>query len=207
MRGLRVSENKMRIGVLASGNGTNLQAMIDACASGALDAQVCVVISNNSGSGAAGRAARHGIPFCHLSSRTHPDPAGLDRAIRDALAEHGADLVFLAGYMKKIGAQTLDRYRGRMLNTHPALLPRFGGQGMYGMHVHRAVVAAGGQESGVTIHLVDPEYDSGPIVAQCRVTVPPGDTPESLAERVQTRERAFVIETLQGIVSGRIILE
>lgn len=197
----------LRIGVLASGNGTNLQAVIDACASGALDASVRLVISNKSHSGAAGRAARHGIPFRHLSSHTHSNPADLDRAIRDTLAEHDVDLVFLAGYMKQIGAQTLERFRGRMINTHPALLPRFGGQGMYGMNVHRAVIAAREVESGVTIHLVDPDYDTGPIVAQCRVPVLPADTAESLAERVQARERAFVVETLQGIASGRIVLD
>ena len=116
------------VGVLASGNGTNLQAIMDACAAGTLDATVCVVVSNNSGSGAAGRAARHGIPFRHLSSRTHPDEADLDRAIRDALVDHGAELVFLAGYMKKLGPFTLGSFRGRVLNTHPALLPGFGGR-------------------------------------------------------------------------------
>jgi phosphoribosylglycinamide formyltransferase-1 len=113
--------------------------------------------------------------------------------------------VFLAGYMKKLGNQTLRRYQGRILNTHPSLLPRFGGQGMYGARVHQAVIAAGEKQSGVTVHLVDAEYDTGPIVAQCEVPVLDGDTPEALAARVQAREREFVVETLARIVAGELL--
>lgn len=196
----------MNIGVIASHNGTNLQAVIDACESGALQAEVSVVISNNSGSGALQRAKRHGLPFYHLSGATHPDPADLDRAICDALEEYKIDVVLLAGYLKKLGPRTLDAFRGRILNTHPALLPNFGGQGMYGARVHEAVLAAGDTKTGVSIHIVDDEYDTGPVIAQCEVPVDSEDTPDSLAERVQTRERAFVVETLQRIASGRIKL-
>lgn len=194
----------MRIGVLASGNGTNLQAIIDACESGELHAEVCAVISNNSGSGAAERAAKHGIPFSHISGKTEPDPGLRDRRVRDVLCRHRADLVFLAGFMKKIGPQTLHAFRGRILNTHPALLPKHGGRGMYGMNVHRAVIAAGETESGVSIHIVDEHYDTGPVLAQCRVPVLPDDTAEALCARVMERERRFVVETLKKIAGGEI---
>jgi phosphoribosylglycinamide formyltransferase-1 len=193
------------IAVLASHAGTVLQSIIDACEAGRLQARVGLIVSNNSQSGAHQRAERHHIPFQHLSSQTHPDPELLDRALCEALERHGAQLVFLAGYMKKLGDHTLRRYHRRILNTHPSLLPRFGGQGMYGARVHQAVIAAGEKQSGVTVHLVDAEYDTGPIVAQCAVPVLAGDTPETLAARVQTREREFVVETLARIVSGELL--
>jgi phosphoribosylglycinamide formyltransferase-1 len=192
------------LGFLASGRGSNMQAVIDACRSGRLRAQPSVVISNNSRSGAIERARCAGIPSLHLSSATHPDPGDLDRAICDTLAAHGVDLVVLAGYMKRIGPRTLSRYAGSIINIHPALLPRFGGQGMYGIRVHEAVLASGAKETGVTIHLVDAEYDHGPIVAQHRVPVMDGDTPESLAHRVLEQEHRLLVETLIGIVSGSI---
>lgn len=194
------------IAVLASHAGTVLQAIIDATEAGQLPAKVCLIVSNNSQSGAHQRAERHHIPFQHLSSQTHPDPEQLDRAVCEALEAHGAQLVFLAGYMKKLGDHTLRRFQRRILNTHPSLLPRFGGQGMYGSRVHQAVIAAGERQSGVTVHLVDADYDTGPIVAQCPVPVLDGDTPETLAARVQARERELVVETLGRIVSGELRL-
>ncbi|MBI4976717.1 MAG: phosphoribosylglycinamide formyltransferase [Spirochaetes bacterium] len=197
----------MNISVFASHNGTNLQAIIDAVESGVLKARVAMVITNNSGSGAAARAKKHGIPLYHLSSASHPDSAALDVAIVDALRTNGTDVVFLAGYMKKLGEQTLAAYRGRILNTHPALLPKFGGKGMYGMHVHTAVVAAGERESGISVHLVDGEYDTGRVLAQARVPVIPGDTADTLCERVMKRERKFIVEVLADIVAGNIALD
>ena len=193
----------MRLGVLASGAGTTLQAVLDARARGAFTGEVALVISNNSASGALERAARAAIPTRHLSSVTHPDSVALDQAIADALSEHGADVVFLAGYMKRLGPITLARYAGRILNTHPALLPKFGGHGMFGGNVHRAVLAAGERESGASVHLVEGEYDTGPVIAQAGVPVHPDDTPESLAERVQARERSLVVEVLSDLAAGR----
>ena len=116
------------------------------------------------------------------------------------------DVIFLAGYMKKLGPLTLGRYAGRVFNTHPALLPKYGGQGMYGMNVHRAVLATGEVESGATVHLVEGGYDTGPVVAQRRVGVHPGDTPETLAERVQDCERRLVVGFLSDIARGKITL-
>jgi phosphoribosylglycinamide formyltransferase-1 len=196
----------MNIGVLASHNGTNLQAIIDACESGNLDASVCVVISNNSKSGALERAKKHNIPFHHLSGVTHPQPDDLDNAIFNVLINADADVVFLAGYMRKLGNKTLEKFKGRILNTHPALLPKFGGKGMYGMNVHQAVINSKVRESGVSIHLVDGEYDTGPVIAQRRVKVQSGDTPEILCERVMGQERKFVVETLKKIASGELTL-
>jgi phosphoribosylglycinamide formyltransferase 1 len=196
----------MRIGFLASHNGSNMQAIIDACKSGALQAVPAVVISNNMDSGALARAESEGIPHYHLSGNTHPEPASLDQAILDTLLEHGVEVVVLAGYMKKLGPKTLAHFAGRILNVHPALLPKFGGKGMYGMHVHEAVIAAGEKESGVSIHVVDEEYDTGPVLAQARVPVMPGDTAETLQARVLKREHTLFPETLQRIVAGEITL-
>ncbi|HVN96914.1 MAG TPA: phosphoribosylglycinamide formyltransferase [Syntrophorhabdaceae bacterium] len=196
----------MKIGFLASHGGSNMQAIIDACKSGKLEAIPAVVVSNNSDSGAIARARTEGVPHYYLSGKTHPDPVELDQAILDALLRHGVDIVILAGYMKKLGPKTLAHFRGRILNVHPALLPKFGGAGMYGIHVHEAVIAAGEKESGVTIHLVDEQYDTGPILAQRRVPVMPDDTPETLAARVLTEEHILYSETLQRIATGELSL-
>ena len=202
-----MSNKSLSIGVLSSHEGTNLQSIIDACKEGWLHARVRVVVCNNSRSMAIERARREGIPFRHISGRTHPDPHELDAAIASAFEEHGVELVVLAGYMKKLGPRTLDRYRGRILNIHPALLPRFGGEGMYGSRVHEAVLDSGDAVSGVTVHLVDEEYDRGPIVAQRKVPVLVDDTPDSLARRVLEQEHAIYPETLQMIASGEIDLD
>ena len=196
----------MNLGFLASHNGSNMQAILDACKSGALSAVSSVIISNNSESGALIRAVKEGIPSFHLSGKTHPDPAALDRAILDELLKHEVDVVVLAGYMKRLGPATLRQYRGMVLNIHPALLPKFGGKGMYGIHVHQAVIETGERESGVTIHVVDENYDTGLIVAQERVPVLPEDTPETLAARVLACEHRLFPETLQKIATGEIIL-
>jgi phosphoribosylglycinamide formyltransferase-1 len=196
----------LRIGALASHEGTTLQAILDACADGSLPARVVAVVSNNSDSGALGRARAAGAEALHFSSKTHPDAEVLDGAITNALAELGVEVVMLVGYMKKLGPQLLSRYQGRILNTHPALLPKFGGQGMYGMRVHEAVLRAGEVESGSSVHLVDGEYDTGPVLAQAQVPVVTGDTPESLAARVQERERRLVVAVLNQVAKGELQL-
>ena len=191
-----------RIAVLASHGGSILQAVMDACAAGALGAQVAVVISNNGGSLALRRAAAAGLRTHHLSSRTHPAPDRLDAAICAALQAAGADWVLLAGYMKKLGPQTLAAFHRRILNVHPALLPKYGGRGFYGRNVHQAVVAAGEAETGATVHFVEEDYDTGPIIAQVRVPVKPNDRVEDVEERVQAAERKLVVETLAKLLGG-----
>ena len=198
--------DKLRIAVLASGSGTTLQAVIDACESGALDGSVVLVISNNSASGAMQRAARHALAAVHLSGRTHPGAAALDGAIAEALTDVSPDVVLLAGYMKKLGPATLGAFGGRVINTHPSLLPKYGGQGMYGGHVHAAVIEARDETTGISVHLVDGDYDTGAVLAQREVPVLPDDDAESLAQRVQSVERPFLVEVLQRIATGEIQL-
>ena len=198
---------EVRLGVMASHGGTNLQAIIDACKQGHLDAAVSVVISNNSSSMAIERANREDIPNYHVSAATHPQPEHEDGAILAALEKHNVNLVILAGYMKLLGPRILSRYRNRILNSHPALLPKFGGQNLYGNLVHEAVLAAKEKVTGVTIHLSDELYDHGQIVAQCRVPVVEGDTVDTLMDRVQRRERLFWVETLRRIIRQELDLD
>jgi phosphoribosylglycinamide formyltransferase-1 len=198
---------RVRLGVLASGGGTNLQAIMDRVRGGSLRAEVGVVISNNSQAGALGRARALQVPALHISSRQFPDTADLDEAILRALREQGVELIALAGYMKRLGPRVLGAYPNRILNIHPALLPAFGGEGMYGMRVHEAVVASGVKLTGVTVHLVDEVYDHGPIVAQRAVPVEDDDTPESLFERVLKVEHALYPEVLQWFAEGRVRVE
>lgn len=196
----------LKLGILASHTGTNFQAILDACQSGLLQSRIGIVISNNSKSLALQRAKSAQLPTRHLSSVTHPDPADLDRAMVSAFQEYQVDLVVMAGYMKRLGPELLSCYAARIVNIHPALLPKFGGEGMYGSRVHEAVMKSGDRETGVTIHLVDSNYDTGPIIAQTRVQVLTNDTADSLAARVLKREHKFYVETLIKIVSGKISL-
>ncbi len=198
--------NPLKLAVLASHGGSNMQAIIDQIAAGTLPAQIVLIISNNSQSGAIERAKKAGLPWCHLSSVHHPDPAELDEAIRGALTGCGAELIILAGYMKKLGPQTLESFRGRILNIHPALLPSHGGPGMYGIRPHEACLAAGDAQSGPTVHVVTPEYDQGPVVRQRRVPVLSGDTPETLQQRVLAEEHQIYAEVIRDICEGKITL-
>jgi phosphoribosylglycinamide formyltransferase 1 len=196
----------MNLGFLSSHNGSDMQAVISACKTGVLKARPAAVISNNGDSGALLKAQQEGIPHYHLSLKTHPVPEKLDSAILEALVSNQIGLVILAGYMRKLGSKTLERYKGRVINIHPALLPKYGGEGMYGIRVHQAVLDAGEKETGITIHLADGDYDRGKIIAQSRVPVLPGDTAEILAARVLEREHSFLVETIGKIVSGEITL-
>lgn len=177
-----------------------MQAVIDACESGRLPAQIALIISNNSNSGALRRARQHGIPNMHLSRNTHGNDSGVDRAMSEALTEATIDLVVLAGYMRLIGPRVLRSFRARIINCHPALLPKYGGQGFYGQHVHQAVIAAGEKESGSTIHFVDEVYDRGPIIRQNRVAVHPNDTAESLEARVKAAEHELLIQAIGEVL-------
>ena len=184
-----------------------MQAVIDACREGRLNAEPRVVISNNSRSSALRRAAGAGIPRYHVSTMTHPGDDARDLAIVDILEKHGVDLVVLGGYMKELGPRTIARFRNRIVNVHPALLPKFGGRGFYGLAVHEAVLASGDRVTGATIHLVDEQIDHGAALAQQTVAVEEGDTPETLAERVLAVEHSLYVDTLRRIASGEIDLD
>jgi formyltetrahydrofolate-dependent phosphoribosylglycinamide formyltransferase len=178
-----VTPSPVRVAVLVSGGGTNLQALLDALHNSPI-ARVTRVISNRSDAGALARAREAGVPTHVLQ-----DPSDGDELLA-ALGD--AQLVVLAGYLKLVPRAVVSRFRGRMVNIHPALLPEFGGPGMYGRRVHEAVLARGAKESGATVHFADEEFDRGAIIAQERVPVMPGDTPETLAARVLEAEHRLL---------------
>jgi phosphoribosylglycinamide formyltransferase-1 len=182
------------IAVFASHGGSDLQAIIDGCKSGAINARVSVVISNNSDSFALTRAKNENIPAFHISKKTAPD--SLDEKILEILQLHKTDIIFLAGYLKKIPLVVLQIFENRIFNIHPSLLPKFGGKGMFGINVHKAVLDAGETETGITIHRVTADYDQGEILAQKIVPVLPQDTPEILAARVLEKEHILIVEFL-----------
>ena len=192
----------MRLAVLASHEGSTLQALIDACATRTLNAEVVLVVSNNSKAGALRRAAAANIDTRHISAKTHGSEDDANQAIANALAQTKADWVLLLGYMKKMGEAILCQFSGRIINTHPALLPDFGGQGFFGRKVHEAVYAAGVSETGATLHFVGQEYDTGPIIAQIRVPVLSGDDVDAIEKRVKTAERKLLVDTLRQLEAG-----
>lgn len=192
----------IRLGVLVSHTGTNFQAIIDACRSGRLHATPVIAISNNSRSSGLSRARDAGVATAHLSTVTHPDPDDLDQAMLDVLTAHSVDLVVTAGYMKRLGLRTLCHYAGKIINVHPSLLPKYGGQGMYGMNVHNAVIKNGDQETGITIHWVDEQYDTGPIISQLTIPVLADDSATTLAARVLPMEHELLVDTLVKLTSN-----
>lgn len=195
---------KLNLAVLASGGGTNLQAIIDNIEAGKLDAQIKAVISNNSKAGALERARNHNIPDIHLSHKQFATPEEFNQKLLSVLKEKETDLVVLAGYMKIISPTVIREYKNRIINIHPALLPSFGGKGMYGIHVHEAVIESGVKVTGVTVHTVDEVYDHGPILFQKCVPVLADDTPESLQQRVLPHEHEAYSEVIQLFAEGRI---
>ena len=184
----------MRIAVAVSGGGSNLQSLLDTLPAGG-PATVALVVSNTAKAGGLERARKAGV-----SAVVFADPADGAEWLR-ILAEHRIDLVVLAGYLKLVPAAVIAAYRGRILNIHPALLPEFGGAGMYGKRVHQAVLDARRGESGCTVHLVDEVYDRGKILAQARVPVLPGDTAESLAARVLAEEHKLLPQVVLEVAS------
>jgi phosphoribosylglycinamide formyltransferase-1 len=195
---------KLNLVVLASGGGTNLQAIINNIEAGKLNAQIKAVISNNSKAGALERARNHNIPAIHLNHKQFATPEEFDEKLLSILKENETDFLVLAGYMKMLSPTVVRTYKNRILNIHPALLPSFGGSGMYGIHVHEAVIKAGVKVTGVTVHVVDEIYDHGAIVMQKTVPVLDDDTPESLAERVLKVEHQTYSEALQLFAEGKV---
>ena len=196
----------MRLGFMASGRGSNIDAILQSCVKGDLAAEPVLIISNHADSGALKLAGRYHLAAYYLSSKTHPDGESLDLAITNTMLDNKIDLVVLAGYMKKVGPHLLKRFENKILNIHPSLLPKYGGKGMYGMHVHEAVIKAGETESGATIHIVNDEYDRGRILQQAKVSVSENDTPQTLAKKVLAIEHTLYSDTLDQIISGEIKL-
>ena len=184
-----------RLAVLVSGRGSNLQAIVDHFENLAREriAKVVLVASNRADSPALIRAATASIDIATF------DPADDGSQLLALLRKFRIDLVVLAGYLKRIPSKVIHEYAGRIINIHPALLPAFGGEGMYGARVHEAVIASGAKETGVTVHLVDDDYDRGPIVAQWRVPVEKSDTAESLAARVLNVEHIVYPRTVEMV--------
>ncbi len=198
-----MTSGHIRIAVLASGGGSNLQAILDhAAVPGAVRAgQVALVASGSTSAGALERARASDVATAVLD-----DPAD-GQAMSRLLDAHAIDMVVLAGYLRLVPPQVVRRFPGRILNVHPALLPSFGGHGMYGRRVHEAVIRSGARVSGVTVHFVDEEYDRGPVVAQWPVPVLRGDDAGSLAARVLRAEHMLYPRAVEAVAAGRIRLE
>lgn len=195
---------RSRIAVLASGGGSNFQAIAEhfAWLGENRHGDVVLLASDRQNAGALERARRLGIPFDVLATRARPAGASLDAL----LDEHEVDLIVLAGYLRLVPRATVARFEGRIINVHPALLPAFGGPGMYGQHVHRAVIAAGVRVTGVTAHLVDAEYDRGRIIAQWPVPVFPSDDAGTLSDRVLRVEHIMYPRVVDAVAGGRTTL-
>ncbi len=201
--------HKLPVGVLASGGGTNLQAIMDNCAAGRINADVVAVISDVE-CGALDRARRAGIPAEHIDRRDkarHPTREAFDRAVLDRLRAHNVQLVCLAGYLRIMTPDLVDAYPGRMMNIHPALLPSFGGKDMWGHHVHQAVLDYGCKVSGCTVHFVSLDTDGGPIILQHAVPVEEDDTPDTLAARILPYEHQLYAKAIQLFAEGRLKIE
>jgi len=188
----------MRLGFLASHNGSNVRAIVDEIKGGRLNARVGIVISNNENGGVLRFAEEAHVSHIYLET---------ERVILEQLQKHGVSHVVLAGYVKMVGSEILNAYQNRILNIHPALIPKHCGKGMYGIRVHESVIKSGDDVSGATVHLVDEEYDHGRILGQLEVRVFPEDDAKSLSERVLAAEHVLYSQVLREIQEGRIDLD
>lgn len=195
-----------RIAVLCSGGGSNLQALIDACASGEIRGEVVFVLSTASRAGAIARAAANGIPCVTLMKRSFDSADACDAARHSAIANAAPDLIVCAGYLGILPAATVERYSGKILNIHPALIPSFCGKGMYGRHVHEAALAYGVKLSGATVHFVDYGTDTGPIVFQESVPVLDDDDADTLAARILPIEHRLLPRAVSLFCEDRLLL-
>lgn len=193
---------RLRLGCLASGGGSNLQAIIDRCRDGSLPAEISVVISNKPDSGALQRARRAGIPALCIDHRNYPSREDFDRAVVAALLEAGVELIVLAGFMRLISDVFLDAFPGRIMNIHPALLPAFPG-----LHVQRKALEYGARVTGCTVHFVDGGVDTGPIVIQAVVPILDDDTEESLSARILEQEHRIYPRAIELFAQGRLHID
>ena len=196
---------KVRIAVLVSGGGTNLQALLDAEARGENpDGQIALVVSNVAGAYALERAAKAGVHALTLTRRSCGGAAGFEAALRSALEEHGIGLVILAGFLSILSKDFTDRWPGRILNVHPSLIPSFCGAGYYGLKVHEAALARGVKVTGATVHFVNEIPDGGEILLQKAVDILPGDTPETLQRRVMEQAEWKLLPQAAALVCRSI---
>ena len=194
----------LKLGFLASRNGAGMRAIVRAIEAGELDAEARILVVNRPGVPALAFAAEHGLPSRLIP--TLPDPDAADAVLSEALLAAGVELVVLSGYLRKLGPRTLAAFPGRILNIHPALLPSFGGKGMYGRRVHEAVAAADVSVTGASVHIVDGDYDQGPVIASRSVALAPGDDAETIERKVTEVEPDLFVETLRRICAGELAL-
>ncbi len=196
----------LRVGVMVSGGGTNLQAILDAVDIGKITgAEIAVVISNNAGAYALTRARRHGVEAVCVSPASYESREAFNQALLEEVERHRLDLIVLAGFLVKIPEALVERYPRRIINIHPSLIPSFCGVGYYGLRVHEAALARGVKITGATVHFVDSGMDTGPILLQKAVEVLPGDTPERLQRRVMEQaEWVLLPQAIDMIANGRI---
>ncbi|MCG8343895.1 MAG: phosphoribosylglycinamide formyltransferase [Chlorobiales bacterium] len=200
-----MANHKTRLAAFCSGTGSNFRSLYHAINERGFPAEFTLCLSNRSECGAIAFAGQHGIPTVHLSEKQYDTHRAFAAAMLKSLEEHGVEYILLAGYLRKVPEAVVNAYSFRILNIHPALLPEFGGPGMYGINVHKAVLEAGRKETGATVHYVDPEYDKGPVLLQRKVPVEPGDTPESLAARVLKCEHRLYPDALEKLLTDREI--
>lgn len=193
-----------KIAIFASGEGSNFQALVEASRSGILQAEIVGLITNRGDVGALERARRLGVRAEILDPRSFANREEWDRTVVKTLQSWGTEWVALAGFLVLVGPGVLKAFPERVVNIHPALLPKFGGPGMYGLKVHRAVIEAGAAESGITVHLVDLEYDRGRILAQVKTATAGAATPEALAARIRDLEHRHYPRVLNDLVWGRL---
>lgn len=186
--------------IFASGSGTNMQAVIDEIEENRIQATIAGLIANKRNIKAVERAKRYQIPVCII---TDTDSVSYESKLKNQLAEWNPDLIILAGFLKKIPDSIIKTYKNQIINIHPALLPKYGGKGFYGLKVHKAVIEAGDKESGCTVHYVNEEYDKGPVISQIKVPVHPSDTPEKLAKRVLKVEHDLLPSVIKKIINQK----
>jgi phosphoribosylglycinamide formyltransferase-1 len=197
--------DRLNIAVFASGKGSNLRAILNAIIAGEIqNARISLVLSNNSKAGALAIARENNISALHISHKQFQSDEQFNTVLLETLKKHNINLIVLAGYIKKIDPNIVRAFKNRIVNIHPALLPKFGGKGMYGIHVHEAVIASKEKFSGASVHIVDEEYDHGPIVLQKTVQVEPDDTPETLATKVLQIEHDIYPEAIRLFAEGRV---
>ena len=195
---------KVKLAILASGTGSLFESIAIACKTGILSAKIVCLVSDRSNVPVLEKADKYNIPVQVFQQKKYSSLAKWDENLCGYLNQQESDWIVLAGFLKKIEQTTLKTFKNRIINTHPALLPKHGGKGMYGKYVHQAVIKAGDKKTGISVHLVSDQYDQGPILAQTSIPVSPKDTAESLENKVKTIEKVFYVSVLQKLVRGEI---